>query len=217
MSDVSTPRTFLQSLEAMADEAGREGLTLHAIMDRLDERAFGAALFLLALPCAIPFLYLVPQIVALPMMVLTLQMLAGRKEPWLPEKFGGRQIDKAGLERMSGFGRKWFGWLERVTCPRLIWLTGHAAERLVAIFLTVFCASILLPLPLTNTAPGIAVAIACFGLMSRDGLLVLLGLVVGTIWVSALIFGFLFFGNMIFELGAREFLGLVFGGGETAS
>lgn len=212
MNDEAVSRTFLQSLEAMATEAVPEGLSLHAIMDRLDERAFGAALFLLALPCAIPFLYLVPQIVSLPMMALTLQMLAGREEPWLPEKFGSRKIDKAGLTRMARFGRKWFGWLESFSRPRLTWLTGHAAERLVALFLTVFCASILLPLPLTNTTPGIAVAIACFGLMSRDGLLVILGLIVGTLWVSLLTFGVIFFGTMIFELGTREFLGLLFGG-----
>ncbi|MEL7231263.1 MAG: exopolysaccharide biosynthesis protein, partial [Pseudomonadota bacterium] len=92
MAEHAPPRTFLQGLEAMAEEAGPEGLSLHAIFDRLNERAFGAALFLLALPCAIPFLYLVPQIVSLPMMALTLQMLAGREEPWLPEKFGSRMI-----------------------------------------------------------------------------------------------------------------------------
>ena len=216
MSDTPAPRTFLQSLESMSDEAAAEGLSLHAIMDRLDERAFGAALFLLALPCAIPFLYLVPQIVSLPMMALTLQMLAGRQEPWLPEKFGSRKIDKAGLTRMAKFGRKWFGWLERFSRPRLTWLTGHAAERLVAVFLTIFCASILLPLPLTNTTPGIAVAIACFGLMSRDGLLVIMGLIIGALWVSLLVFGLIFFGTMIFELGTRDFLGLLFGDDGTA-
>lgn len=216
MTNTAAPRTFLQSLEVMAAEASSEGLTLHSIMDRLDERAFGAALFLLALPCAIPFLYLVPQIVSLPMMALTLQMLAGREEPWLPEKFGSRNIDKAGLTRMSSFGRKWFGWLESVSRPRLVWLTENGAERLVALFLTVFCASILIPLPLTNTGPGIAVAIACFGLMSRDGLLVLLGLVIGTIWICLLGFGLFFFGTMIFELGTREFLSLFFGRPEGA-
>ncbi|MEL6652821.1 MAG: exopolysaccharide biosynthesis protein, partial [Bacteroidota bacterium] len=90
-------RTFLQSLEAMAAEAPEEGFSLHQILDRLEERAFGAMLFILALPCAIPFLYGVPQVVSLPMMALTLQMLAGREEPWLPEKFGQRMINKAGL------------------------------------------------------------------------------------------------------------------------
>lgn len=195
MSEKDQPqRTFLQSLEAMADEAPADGFSLHYIFDRLDERAFGAALFLLALPCAIPFLYLVPQIVSLPMMALTLQMLAGRQEPWLPERFATRKIDKAGLTRMSSFGRKWFGWLERISRPSLTWLTGRKSERVIALFLTLFCASILVPLPSTNTIPGIGVAIVSFGLMSRDGRLVLLGLLIGSLWVSLLVtaaaFGF---------------------------
>ena len=195
MTETDQPqRTFLQSLEAMAAEAPEDGFTLHYILDRLDERAFGAALFLLALPCAIPFLYLVPQIVSLPMMALTLQMLAGRSEPWLPERFGTRKIDKAGLTRMSSFGRKWFGWLERISQPSLTWLTGKRSERVIALFLTIFCASILVPLPSTNTVPGIGVASASFGLMSRDGRLVILGMLIGIAWVSLLItaaaFGF---------------------------
>ena len=195
MTETDQPqRTFLQSLEAMAAEAPEDGFTLHYILDRLDERAFGAALFLLALPCAIPFLYLVPQIVSLPMMALTLQMLAGRSEPWLPERFGTRKIDKAGLTRMSSFGRKWFGWLERISRPSLTWLTGKRSERVIALFLTIFCASILVPLPSTNTVPGIGVAIVSFGLMSRDGRLVILGMLIGIAWVSLLItaaaFGF---------------------------
>jgi len=187
MTDTDNPRTFLQSLEVMAAEASDEGFSLRAIFERLDERAFGAGLFLLALPCAIPFLYIVPQIVSLPMMALTLQMLAGREEPWLPEKFGQRKIDKSGLTKMSSFGRKWFGWLEIIARPRLTWLTGKASERVIALFLTVFCASILLPIPSTNTVPGIGVAIVAFGLMSRDGILVLLGLLIGSLWVGLLI------------------------------
>jgi len=126
------------------------------------------------------------------MMALTLQMLAGREEPWLPEKFGQRKIDKAGLTRMATFGRKWFGWLEHISHPRLTWLTGPKAERLVAVFLTVFCASILIPLPSTNTMPGIGVAIAAFGLMSRDGVLVILGLIIGSIWISLLVLAAMF-------------------------
>ena len=185
----TAPRTFLQTLEAMADDAPEEGLSLYAIFDRLDERAFGASLFILALPCAIPFLWGIPQIVALPMLALGLQMLAGRHEPWLPEKFGTRKIEQAGLLRMSRFGRKWFGWLERVAHPRLTWLTGHGFARVLALFLIVFCSSILLPFPGTNTVPGIAVAIIAFGLMSRDGILVIGGTILGSAWISLLYFG----------------------------
>jgi hypothetical protein len=190
MTETKTPpRTFLQSLEAMADQAPETGFSLHDILDRLEERAFGAMLFILALPCAIPFLYGVPQVVSLPMMALTLQMLAGREEPWLPEKFGKRMINKAGLTRTSRFGRKWFGWLEVISHPRLTFLTGKTMERVVALFLTAFCASILVPLPLTNSTPAIAVAIVSFGLMARDGILVLLGIVLGSVWIGILLTG----------------------------
>ncbi|MGC6498583.1 MAG: exopolysaccharide biosynthesis protein [Henriciella sp.] len=195
------PRTFLQALEAMAEEAPDEGLSLLALFDRLDERAFGAGLFVLALPCAIPFLYGVPQVVALPMLFLTLQMVAGRDEPWLPGRVSGRMIDREGLTKTARFGRKWFGWLETLAHPRLLILSSKPSERILALFLTGFCASVLLPVPGTNTVPGIAVAIAAFGLMARDGLLILLGLVIGTAWLTTLVFGgaqvFSFFAGLI--------------------
>jgi hypothetical protein len=40
---------------------------------------------------------------------------------------------------------------------------------------------------MTNTVPGFAVAIASFGLMQKDGLMVIAGLTIGTAWVSGLV------------------------------
>ncbi len=187
MTRYPSPRTFLQSIELMAEEAPEEGFSLRMIFDRLDERAFGAALFILALPCCIPFLYGVPQVVSLPMMVLAGQMVAGREEPWLPQKFGQRMIDKKGLTRTAKGGRKWFGWLEKIARPRFTFLMGARGERIIGLFLVFFCASILVPLPSTNTVPGFGVAIVAFGLMARDGILVILGGIIGTAWIATLL------------------------------
>lgn len=187
MTVAAPPRTLLQSIEAMAEEAGPDGFTLRQIMDRLDERAFGAMLFVLALPCCVPFLYLVPQIVSLPMMALAAQMALGREEPWLPGKLAARKIDKQGLSNTARGGRKWFGWVEAIARPRLTFLTGAGPERVIGAILCIFCASILVPLPMTNTVPGFAVALASFGLIQRDGLLVMGGLVLGSAWVAFLI------------------------------
>lgn len=180
-------RTLLQTIEAMADGAPEGGYTLREILDRLDESAFGAGLFLLALPCCIPFLYGVPQVVALPMMALAVQMVMGRDQPWLPGKLAVRNIDKAGLVGMAKGGRKWLGWVELFSKPRLSFLTGPRSERIVGALLVFFCASILVPLPMTNTVPGFAVALAAFGLINRDGLLVVLGCILGFVWVSSLL------------------------------
>lgn len=71
--------------------------------------------------------------------------------------------------------------------PRFI--TGPRSEQVVGAFLVFFCCSILVPLPGTNTVPGFAVAIASFGLMQKDGLAVIAGLILGLAWIGMLIFG----------------------------
>ena len=150
-------------------------------------------LIVLALPVSIPFLYGIPQIVSVPMMALAGQMVLGHKEPWLPQKMAGRQMSKSALQQISGGARKWFGWVERLARPRLKFLASKPAERLIGLLLMIFCASIMVPLPLTNTVPGIAVAIVGFGLLAKDGLLIIPGLILGTAWVT----GLLFFGQAL--------------------
>ncbi len=179
--------SILTALDRLSESAPEAGLTLREIFDALDERAFGAILFALALPCCIPFLYGVPQVVALPMAAIAVQMVMGRNEPWLPEKFATRRIDKAGLERIARSGRKFFGWAEKIARPRLTFLVHSAAERFIGVFLCLFCGSILVPLPLTNTQPGFAVALVSFGLMARDGAMMIAGLILGTGWIAMLL------------------------------
>lgn len=197
MTDTAIPRnqTLLQTIEALAEAAPDEGYSLRAIMEKLDDTAFGAGLFLLALPCCVPFLWGIPQIVSLPMMALAAQMAMGREKPWLPEKLAIRKINKKGLRQTANGGRKWLGWIEAIVQPRLQAITGKRSERLIGALLCVFCASILLPIPGTNTVPGFGVAIAAFGLMNKDGLLVILGLIVGSAWIATLI--------TVFSLGIR--------------
>ncbi len=208
---------LIAALEEIAAEAGETGLSLGAFSHRLGERVFGVLLFALAIPVCMPFLYGVPQVVALPMMAIAAQMAAGRPEPWMPRRFAERQIGKAGLERMATGARKWFGWVESLARPRLTFLSGPTAERLVGGVFVLFCASILVPLPATNTTPGIAIALASIGLITRDGLLVLAGLVLGVAWIALLIFGFVFFGTAFLDTLKDFILSLIGGSGGDAA
>lgn len=201
---------LIDALDAIHDLAPEEGLRLADFIEGLGERAFGVVLFALAIPVCIPFLYGIPQIVALPMMALAVQMAMGRSEPWLPRKFGGRMMDKASLARMARGARKWFGWLEALARPRLRFLSGPKAERAVGAVFILFCASILVPLPLTNSTPGIAIAIASLGLITRDGLLVLLGLVLGVVWIAILLTGFVLLGEAFADV-LKDFLYAIVG------
>ena len=194
----NAPDAALERPESLLDVFDRlastqtEGMTLGALMQALGDRAVAAALFALALPCCIPFLYIVPQLVALPMAFFALQMALGRRGLWLPETFAKRLIPHKSLEDIAKGGRRFFGWVEAIVKPRFTAITGPLSERVVGVFLVVFCASVLTPLPATNTVPGFAVALTAFGLMERDGLLVIGGVALGALWVTALLAAFLF-------------------------
>lgn len=179
----------LGAAAARAEPAAAEpSATLGDLIDRLDERAFGLMLLLLALPCCLPFVYVLPQIVSVPMLALAAQMAIGRRAPWLPNSLRKRTFSVGEFKAVIDRSEKYVGWVERFARPRLRPVTGHGGARLVGLLLLAPCLSIMTPLPMTNTVPGIGVAIAALGLIERDGILVVLGLLAGLGWVALLLF-----------------------------
>jgi hypothetical protein len=176
---------FIGLVAGLAEASGPEGLTLREIRDRLDERAFGLMILILAIPCLVPALYGVPQIVGIPILLLAGQMLVGREEPWLPEAALKRRVSKAMLDRMADFAVKRMGWFERLSRPRLTLFTQGLAERAAAVFMIL--ATLTIVLPMTNTVPSVALALLSVGLIQRDGLFVAAGAAVATGWVTALL------------------------------
>ncbi len=164
-------------------------ITLGALVDALGSRAFGLFLLLMALPCCLPFIYGLPQIVAFPMLFLVGQLALGREILWLPESLRKRSFRISTLASTVHTARPWLDRLEFLAGPRIRFLSEGRGLQIVAILLLVPCASILIPLPLTNSVPGLGVAIASVGLVQRDGLLIVSGLFIGLFWVAALITG----------------------------
>ena len=179
-----------QVLDEKSDGGTREEVTLGELSDALGERAFGLLLLILALPCCLPFVYLLPQLVAPVMVVLAWQMASGRHAPWLPETLRARALPVAGLRDVVDRTRRYGGgFVERLAHRRLARTTGPRGTRIIGALLVVPCLSILVPLPLTNTVPGFGVSLVAVGLIERDGLFVGAGLVIGLLWVALLAIG----------------------------
>ena len=182
-------------LGALAQETPEQGTTVGAIVDRLDERAFGLLVLMLTLPCLVPGL---PgaQIIAIGIFLLAAQMLVGRSEPWLPGWFLRAKVSKPMMDGVAGFARKRLAWAEFAARPRLLVVTSGAGERLVAIVMMI--AALTIMLPITNTIPSIALTAMAIGVIQRDGVFVLAGGALALAWFTAL---------------AAVVLGLVFGAG----
>ncbi len=181
-------RAISDRLEQLADTAEGDAVSLHWILGQLHERAFGLFLLVLALPCCIPFLYGIPQIVALPLMFVSAQILMGRQTPWLPERLAQRTVSADGLQNLAQRAGPWLRRIEAISRPRQAQLTRAPLDRVVGLALVLFSASILVPLPGTNTVPGFAVVLVSMGLLQRDGILVIFGMLLGTAWIASLIF-----------------------------
>lgn len=164
-------------------------ISLGELTYALDARAYGVILLLMALPCCLPFVYILPQIVAFPMLFLAWQLAAGRTKVWLPEKLRSREFGISLLSTTVSRARPWLKRFELLAGPRIRGLSEGIGLQIVGALLLIPCASILIPLPLTNSVPGLGVSIASVGLIERDGLLIILGLVIGLLWVLALIIG----------------------------
>lgn len=196
MAEAQSPQGAFDKIEQVLVDAQRANeetspgfVTLGELSDGMQERAFGLLILLLALPCALPFIYGLPQLVALPMLVLTGQMARGRAAPWLPQTLRKRRLSIKSLLSVLLTTRRYAGWLERLAHPRLVAFSSASAQRIVGALMLVPCLSILVPLPLTNTVPGIAVGITAVGLIQRDALFIIFGLIAGFLWVSLLVIG----------------------------
>jgi hypothetical protein len=185
--DTDLEQSTTALLLALAHDIDGE-ISIGELVDGLSDRGFGLVQLILALPVCIPLLWGIPQAVAVPMLFVSLQIALGRHTLWLPQKVRDRKISGAAMVNMAERAEKYVGWFERLARPRLTFLTRGVPERIFGVLMAIFCTSILIPLPGTNTVPGIGVGIQSLGFLERDGLLVLLGTAIGGIWVALLLF-----------------------------
>lgn len=191
MTDARTPEqkddvshNVTRLLRRLADDGGDRGLTLREIRDRMDERAYGLLILLLSIPCLVPGLYGVPQVVGVIIILVAAQLLVGREEPWLPRWMLELRARGSWLKAMADFAESKLSWIDRLSRPRLTRFADGPGEKLAAVFMIL--ATLTIVLPMTNTIPSIALALLSVGLIQRDGLSVIAGATVATAWLTLL-------------------------------
>ena len=99
--------------------------------------------------------------------------------------------------------------IEKLVKPRIGFMTQAGMSNIVGICAFIMALSVSIPLPLTNTVPSTRLALIGIGLMMRDGLAIIGGVLVGTIWVL-LLFGVIIFvgieGIELFKEFIKSFL-----------
>lgn len=178
-------------LLAIGRDAKRGELTVGLLFDGLAAEGLGLTLLLLTLPALIPlpgpFGMLFGTLVAL----VTLQLMLGVDRLWLPDALHRRPLPARLLRKVVRGGLSWTALFERALREdRMAWLTGRRARMLLALPLLLMAITIVLPIPLGNVMPALALIAAATGLMVRDGVAVIAALVlavIATIWTAILL------------------------------
>ena len=186
-------------LQNVAKSSSKDKISLFEIKYALQQKGFGILMLIFALPLSIPIP--VPPglttIFSLPLIVFSLQMMFGANSPWMPKWLGNRSIARKNLAMIIEKTAPVLQRVEKWMKPRLSFIScSLKGERFLGLFCLLCSLSIAIPLPLTNFIPAGGIVLISLGLMSKDGLVVCLGILVGSIGLF-LTFLILFFGHKI--------------------
>lgn len=150
-------------------------ISLAQIVMRLSDQARGVLMILFALPNCLPGIPGTSAITGLPLVFLTLQMALNRP-PWLPGFIANRSVTRQWVINIMVRAEPWLRRVERLVHPRLTVLTSDTAERLVGVVGLILSLIIMLPIPLGNMLPALALIVFSMGFIGRDGAWILGGL-----------------------------------------
>lgn len=166
-------------LKEVADtnNANSDKVTLFDIKTALHERGFGILIIIFSLPLSVPIP--VPPgyttILSIPLILFSLQLLFGFDSPWMPHWLERKSFQRSTLalvvEKTFPALRK----IEKFMKPRMSFIFCGPGEKILAFVMLLCALSIAIPLPLTNFIPAIGTTLISLGIMSKDGLLSILG------------------------------------------
>lgn len=181
---------FSQEIKSLLQRLSEKPLTLGDILLETSERGFSLVITLLVLP----FLFPMPPGLSSPLggacLLLSLQMVLGRKTPWLPKKIANYQFPNAFAQIILQNLRRVTRILEKIARPRFQKLANHPwiwrFNGLCISWLTILLIS---PVPFTNPIPTVGILLLAVATIESDGLLMCISYVV-TLLIT-LLFGFI--------------------------
>src|SRR5215471_9582813 len=158
-----------------------ERVTFGEILANLRQRAFGFAMLIFSLPCALPMPPGIPTVCGAALAIIALNLIVLRRKLWLPRAITDKSIARTDLRRVVDRMLPLLERLERICRPRFQTFAAPPARVLVGVVVLVLGVIMILPIPfIGNIPPAVAAAVIAIGITERDGVVVLVGLVGAT-------------------------------------
>jgi hypothetical protein len=161
--------------------AKADRVTLRDVIEAVGDASFAPILLLPALAVATPLsgIPLFSSLMGTVIFLVSIQMVLSRQNLWLPRWVLRRNVEGQAVTRAFNYVKPAAAWLDERTDKRLRLIV----RRPFIILPQLLCATsgAIMPLlefvPFSSSAMGIGVALLALGMLSRDGLIVLVGLI----------------------------------------
>jgi hypothetical protein len=173
-------KSFSQQLVDLAHDGHSERVSLGDLLRGIETRALAGLLILFAVPNLLPGIPGTSAVTGLPLVILTFQLMMGRP-PWLPAFILDRSLRRGDLQAVMAKVEPPLRRLERVLRPRLSLVLSARAQRLIGVFMVLLSVLIMLPIPLANIFPALAIILMSLGFLESDGVFILIGLGIGVL------------------------------------
>ncbi|MFZ4640726.1 MAG: exopolysaccharide biosynthesis protein [Nodosilinea sp.] len=167
---------FSQEIKTLLDRLAHQPLTLSDLLAETSERGFSLIIGLLVLPFLFPMPPGFTTILGSACLLLSLQMMLGRRTPWLPRRVAEFQFPRVLTLQILNNLKRLTRVTERYVRPRL---PGLAASRYTwqingacIAWLTLLLMS---PVPLTNPIPTVGILLFAIATLEADGLMMCIG------------------------------------------
>ncbi|OJF89759.1 exopolysaccharide biosynthesis protein [Pararhizobium antarcticum] len=163
----------------------RDGLTIGDALTLTGGASFGFVMLMLALPAMIPIPGPFGLVFGSALAIVALQYAAGIGSVWLPPFFRNRQLSASIYVAIQRHADPVLRRIEAIVLPgRMKALTGRAMPYILGPPVFTLAVAIALPIPFGNIIPVVAICLLAIGLIERDGLMVLLGLLLTLVALS---------------------------------
>ncbi|WP_106419934.1 exopolysaccharide biosynthesis protein [Salinicola tamaricis] len=168
--------------ETLDERVEDDTITLSDIVETFNARGFGPVVLIPGLIALLPTGGVpgVPSLCGIFIALMAIQLVLGRRAPWLPRRLAQRGISHDRWHRITARAKPWTRRIDRLLQPRLTWLLGSLTQRLLALLMTLLGLS-MMPLellPFAAALPALAIVVMALGLTAGDGLMMLAGLLI---------------------------------------
>lgn len=172
-------------LEKVANDTSGDSTTINDVVAQFESRGFGPLLVAPALVAVLPTgaIPTVPSLCAITIASIVIQIVAGKKHPWLPNKLSKLEVSreklKDSVERFKPYTKR----VDKLFKPRLTFVTNSVGRRVVSV-IAGLTALMMIPLelvPFAAALPGAAVIFLGVGLSTEDGLMSIVGMFISII------------------------------------